>query len=241
MKLNITLPCYNEEKILKKNILTLFNFLNKNIVDDDWQIIIADNNSIDNTKEVTKELEEKFRQIKYLFVPQKGKGVAIKHGWQKYEADIYIFMDADLATDLEALPKLITAIKEEHYDIAVGSRFHKLSNVKRGIIRKIISYSYRVVKKILVRSSVSDIPCGFKAVNREIIKKILPQIKNKEWFFDSELVILAENQNYKIKEIPVKWEDLREKTDKSRVRVISLGFDYFNNILKLRKRLQKKI
>ncbi|MCK4744947.1 glycosyltransferase [Candidatus Parcubacteria bacterium] len=239
MKINITTPCLNEGKILNNNIIALFNFLNKNVAEDEWQIIIADNNSTDNTAEIAKELEDRFKQIKYFFISQKGKGVAIRHGWKNFDADIYVFMDADLSVDLEALPKLISAVKEEHYDIAVGSRFHKQSIIKRSIARKMISKLYRVAKKIITNSYISDLPCGFKAANKEIIKKILPLIKNNEWFFDSELIILSEKCGYKIKEIPVKWEEVRESGDKSRVKTIALGFNYIKNLIELRKRLKK--
>jgi glycosyltransferase involved in cell wall biosynthesis len=239
MNLNITLPCYNEEKILKKNVLFLFDFLKRNITTDQWQIIIADNRSSDKTAEIAKKLAKIYPQIQYLAVLQKGKGVAIRAGWQRFPADLYIFMDADLATDLSALPNLIKAIQEKNYDLVIGSRFHSYSQVKRGILRKFISYCYNIVRKALLRSTVSDAPCGFKAVNQKIIKEILPQVQNNQWFFDSELVILAEKQGYKIKEIPIKWEDIREEQDKSRVKVISLGLDYFKNLVKLRKRLKK--
>ncbi|MCD4705776.1 glycosyltransferase [bacterium] len=237
MKLNITLPCYNEDKILNNNIIELFDFLSENIAEDDWQIIIADNNSTDNTAKIAQELTKKFEQVKYLFIAKKGKGIAIKSGWQKFEADIYIFMDADLSTNLNALPELINSIKKENYDIAVGSRFHKKSKVNRTIIRKFISNGYRFIKKIILNSNVADMPCGFKAVNKKTIEQILPKVRNNEWFFDSELLILAEHFKYKIKEIPVKWEDIREGEDKSKVKIISLGIKYFKNLLELKKRI----
>lgn len=238
MKINITIPAFNEEAILRKSITTLSNFLHKNITHDEWNIIIVDNNSNDNTAKIAKDLSEKFHYIKYLFTHIKGKGIAIKTGWLKFPADIYIFMDADLSTDLEALPNLIKSIKDDGHDIAVGSRFHAQSKVKRNIVRKIISWGYKVIKKILTGSTISDAPCGFKAVNDRVIKEILPKIKNNEWFFDSEILIIAEKQKYKIKEIPVKWEDIREKGDKSKVKVIKLSIEYFRNILELNKRLK---
>lgn len=239
MRLNITIPCYNEEKILNNNVIELFNFLNKNIVEDDWQIIIADNGSNDQTAKIAQELSKKFKQIKYLFIPKKGKGRAIKLSWQKFKADVYIFMDADLSTDLKALPELINSIKNENYDLAIGSRFHKKSKTSRIIIRKFVSYGYQLIKKIILGSKISDLPCGFKAVNKEIIKKIVPKIKDNEWFFDSELLLLSEHFGYQIKEIPIKWEDIREKQDRSRVKVVSLSLKYFKNILELKKRIKK--
>lgn len=239
MKLNITLPCYNEERILKSNILRVFNFLKENITSDDWQIIIANNQSTDKTGQIGKELEKEFESIKYLEVFQKGKGIAIRESWQRFPADIYIFMDADLATNLEALLRLIRAVKEEKFNVAMGSRFHPQSKVKRKLIRKIISFGYNLLRKILIGSKITDAPCGFKAVDKKIIQNILPQVKDEQWFFDSELVILAEKEDYKIKEIPIKWEDIREKEDKSKVNTISLSLDYFKKLIKLKKRLKK--
>jgi glycosyltransferase involved in cell wall biosynthesis len=237
MKLNITIPCYNEEKILNNSINTLFKFLNENINEKEWNIIIVDNNSTDNTKKISKQLTEKFNRVKYIFTEKKGKGIAIKTGWKKFDADIYIFMDADLSTDLSSLPDLISGIKKEGYDMVVGSRFHENSNVKRTPLRKLISYSYRLIKKILTKSTVTDAPCGFKSTNKEIVKKVLPHIQDNEWFFDSELLIVTENKGYKIKEIPVKWEDIRESGDSSRVQVLSLSIKYFLSLIKLRKRI----
>jgi len=239
MKLNITLPCYNEERILKSNILRVFNFLKENVASDDWQIIIANNQSTDKTGQIGEELEKKFESIKHLEIFQKGKGVAIRESWQRFPADIYIFMDTDLATDLEALPRLIRAVKEEKFNVAIGSRFHPQSKVKRKLVRKIISFSYNLLRKILIGSKITDAPCGFKAVDKKIIQNILPQVKDEQWFFDSELVILAEKGGYKIKEIPIKWEDIREKEDKSKVNTISLSLDYFKKLIKLKKRLKK--
>jgi len=238
MKINITIPCYNEEIILKKNITSLFNFLRNNIGNDEWFIVIADNNSTDNTGRIGRELANSLQNVKYIFTEKKGKGIAIKTGWQKYEADIYAFMDADLSTGLESFPELIHFIKEKKYSIASGSRFHKKSTVDRTILRKFISRAYRLVKGLMVKSKISDLPCGFKAVDKKIVDKILPQVKNNSWFFDSELLILAEHQGYPIKEIPVSWKDLREGEDKSKVKVLSLSIEYFINIIELKKRLK---
>lgn len=238
MKINITLPCYNEEKILKDNVLKIFNFLTKNIVDDDWKIIIADNQSADATGKIGREMAKKYDEIKYVFTEKKGKGMAIKIGWKKYASDIYIFMDADLATDIRALPDLISAIKKDGFNIAAGSRFHKDSSVKRSLVRKFISKSYRFIKKIITKSNIADAPCGFKAIDQKTFLEVLPLIKNNEWFFDSELLIIAEKKKYKIKEIPVKWEDLREGNDKSKVKILSLGIEYLKNILEIKKRLK---
>jgi len=236
MKILIVIPVYNEEEILEKNVLKLSNFLEQNITYD-WQITIADNQSTDNSGSVGKKLANQYDKIDYLYINEKGKGAAIRRGWQKITADIYCFMDADLATDLSALPEVITAIIDQNYDLAIGSRWLKKSQVKRQLIRKIISFSYHLLAKIIIRTKIRDLPCGFKAVKKNVVEQILPQVKNSHWFFDSELVLVAEKQNFKIKEVAVKWQEPAKR--KSRVNLFSIGRRYFLELIKLKKRLNK--
>lgn len=234
MKILIAIPVYNEEAILAENTTKLYDFLKKNIADD-WQIIIADNNSTDRTSDIGKDLGKKFGEIKYLHIPQKGKGRAIRAAWEGGDAEVYVFMDADLATDLSALPALITAVGREKYDLAAGARFHKNSKVKRSLLRKFISKIYRFVLHFMLSIKIKDAPCGFKAVNYKIVKNILPQIKNNEWFFDTEMVVLAEKENYKIKEIPVIWTEHKKIGRKSRVSFIKVSLGYLKEIWRLKK------
>jgi glycosyltransferase involved in cell wall biosynthesis len=234
MKILIAIPVYNEESILAENAKKIYDFFKKNITDD-WQIVIADNNSNDRTGNIGKDLEKNFKEIKYLYISEKGKGRAIRAAWENAEADVYIFMDADLATDLSALPALVAAVSQENFDLAAGSRFHKNSKVKRSFLRKFISRAYRFILRLALRSKIKDAPCGFKAVNSKIIKNIVPQIKNNEWFFDTELVILAEKNNYSIKEIPVIWTEHKKIGRKSRVNFIKVSLGYLKEIWRLKK------
>ena len=238
MKIIIAIPAYNEEIILKGSVLKTVDFCQKNL-DIEWQIVIADNQSTDKTGEIGKDLANQYQEVEYVYVEQKGKGTAIRIIWQKYLADIYCFMDADLATDLSALPELVKGFNQG-YDMVIGSRAHSKSKVNRSLFRKIFSFGYRLVLKILLNLKIKDVPCGFKAINNKIREQILPQVKNNEWFFDSELLILAEKNGYKIKEIPVIWEDLREGEDKSKVPPLSLSLAYFREVLALRRRLRRE-
>ncbi|MFA6410031.1 MAG: glycosyltransferase [Candidatus Buchananbacteria bacterium] len=236
MKIIIAVPAYNEEAILEASINKLVDFCQKNLTID-YQIIIADNNSTDQTAVLAKNLAEKFNVVKYLFVDKKGKGIAIQTAWLAQAADLYCFMDADLATDLQALPLAINEIKAGS-DMVIGSRFHPQSQVDRLAIRKFTSHCYRLVLKIILGLKINDAPCGFKVITEKVKTKILPQIKNQEWFFDSELAILAEKNGFKIKEIPVVWRDPREGQDKSRVNVLALGLAYFSQVINLKKRIK---
>ncbi len=239
MKISVALPVYNEETILKENVLKIYNFLKDN-VRDNWKIIIADNHSTDQTGEIGKKLANQQPEIKYLYISQKGKGRAIREAWQNEKADIYIFMDIDLSTNLEALPELIAAVSREKYDLAIGSRFLPASRVKRSFFRKFISYGYRLILRLWLNSKIKDAPCGFKAVNFKVINTLLPKIQNNGWFFDSELVLLAEKQKYKIKEIPVTWHERTDKKRASKVNLLPVILNYLKEIWKLRKKTKNE-
>lgn len=234
MKILVALPVYNEEAILESNTLRLYNFLKKNFTDD-WQIVIADNNSTDRTAEIGKKLEKNFKGIKYLYVPQKGKGRAIRAAWDSADADVYVFMDADLATDLSAIPDLISAVRDGKYDIAAGSRFQKNSKVKRSIFRKSVSRIYRLVLRLMLKTKIKDVPCGFKAINRAVMQDILPRVQNNEWFFDTEMMILAEKKNYRIKEIPIIWTEYKNFGRKSKIIFLPTTLNYLKEIWRLKK------
>lgn len=236
MKTLIVVPAYNEEKILEKNILTLLEFCKKNLLGS-WEIVISDNSSTDSTSKIGQQLAESNINLQYLDVGTQGKGLAVKTAWEKFNADVYCFMDADLATDLKALPDLIGGVAEQKFDMVIGSRFHKNSKVERSITRKIFSRGYQLVLKSLLGVKIQDAPCGFKAINQKVKENILPKIQNTKWFFDSELVVFVERQGYKIKEIPVVWADIRGTKDKSRVNLISLAFAYLKEVIVLKKRL----
>ncbi len=236
MRILFVLPVYNEEKIIKKNLLQLNTYLADTLVDE-YLIVVADNNSTDKTAEIVKELAGQNENIAYFFVSQKGKGIAIKAAWQHYadNFDVFIFMDADLATDLGAVNNLVQDIKDGA-DMAIGSRYLKDSKVKRTILRHLFSLAYRLFLQIFLSTKIKDFPCGFKAVNQKILKEIVPQIKNNTWFFDTEMVYLAEKQGYKIKEVPVKWHEPRTRGNKSRVNLFKVSWQYFKEVLRLKFR-----
>jgi hypothetical protein len=143
-------------------------------------------------------------------------------------------MDVDLSTDLEELPKLIRAVAEENYDIAVGSRLMRESRTKRSLIREITSRVYNAVLKLCLATRFSDAQCGFKAVSRQVVSRVVPQVEDESWFFDTELLVLAEKQGYRIKDVPVAWTE----DDDSRVRIIPTAWDDLKGVFRLRRQLK---
>lgn len=235
MKLLIVIPTYNEEKIIEKNILELFNFCQKNLKNLQWKIIIADNGSNDKTIEKTLELSKKYKGINFLNLKQKGKGRAVIEAWKKEIADIYCFMDADLATSLQVINLAVKFI--ETNDIVIGSRYIKGSTLQRPLIRICFSRFLNIFLNIFLKTKLTDTPCGFKFVNQKIVKDLLPKIKNCFWFFDTELLVLAEKEGYKIKEIPIEWREKGER--KTKVNLLKTSFNYLKEIIKLKIRLNQ--
>lgn len=219
---------------MEKNTNILYNFLKRN-VSDKWEILIMDNGSFDRTSEIAEKLTSQYpKEIKY-FCTKKGRGRALKVAWNKSQADILGYLDADLATNLEALPHLINTIKEG-YDIAIGSRLLKNSQVRRSLLRTITSRAYNFILRKYLGVGFKDAQCGFKAVNQKVVKEILPKVKDNDWFFDTEMLVLAEIEGYKIKEIPVEWNEKRGATRKSKVNLILVSLNYLKSILNLKKR-----
>lgn len=238
-KIIIAIPAYNEEKIIGQNAEKLYDFCAENLSDYDWKIVIADNGSTDKTAEISKKLEAEFGgKIIYKLISAKGKGLAIKESWQSFDADVYIFMDADLATDLSALPLLISEINTGN-DMVIGSRMVSGAAVKRKLKRKIISRVFSFLVRFKFGLKIKDYPCGFKAVNKKIVKELLPKVENNTWFFDTELVIRSAKSGCKIKEIPVIWKDTDNNVGrKSKANLTKIIKEYLRELNKLKAELK---
>ena len=204
---DIVVPVYNEEKELKESIGKLANFLNNNFGDFDWFIYIVDNASTDDTWLIAKQLAQSMPKVITRHLHQKGRGRAVKYVWQKTKSDIVAYMDVDLSTDLKHFPPLVHALTGG-YDLAIGSRNARGAHVhRRSLLRTITSKGYLMLIKLLFRVHFSDAQCGFKAVTRRVVEEVIPKVVDDEWFFDTELLILAEKMGYRIYEEPVTWID----------------------------------
>lgn len=204
----ITIPVYNEEKELAKNIATLSDFCSKKLTYYDWHITIADNASTDNTPIIASSIEKKNPRISHFRLEQKGRGRAVKRSWVESGKDICVYMDLDLSTDLVHLPNIIKKLGTG-YDVAIGSRLAKGAKVEgRTVLRELTS---RVLNFFFIQfffhTHFTDAQCGFKAVTRKVVDNLIPKVKDNEWFFDGELLIIAEKSGYKIYEEPVHWVD----------------------------------
>ena len=221
---DVVIPVLNEAHVLEKSVETVRRFLGQGF-DYSWKVVLVDNGSTDGTAQVTQGIAEKHADVEFLQLQQKGRGRALRHAWLSSQAEIVCYMDVDLSTDLEELPKLIRA---------VGSRLMRESRTKRSLIREITSRVYNAVLKLCLATRFSDAQCGFKAVSRQVVSRVVPRVEDESWFFDTELLVLAEKQGYRIKDVPVAWTE----DDDSRVRIIPTAWDDLKGVFRLRRQLK---
>lgn len=228
----LVVPVLNEAHVLARSIESIRAFLGKSFPYP-WQVVVAENGSKDGTLEVARELAERYDDVGVVELGQRGRGRALRVAWTKSQADIVAYTDVDVSTDLEALEKLCRAIHEEGYDIAVGSRLSRDSRVTRGPKRELISRCYNLFIKAVLFTSFADAQCGFKAVSRRVVEEVVPEVKDQAWFFDTELLVLAEKRGYRVKDVPVHWVD----DDDSRVKIVPTAWEDIKGVLRLRRYL----
>jgi len=230
IRVDAVIPVYNEERDLEGSVTKLHQFLLEN-APYDWRIIVADNASTDQTLAIAKELRARYPgQVGYVHLDQKGRGRALRKAWTESDADIVSYMDVDLSTDLSAFVPLIDSLTGGEYDVAIGSRLKAGSDVRRGLKREVISRIYNLIVKVMFWNRFSDAQCGFKAVTRRAVREIVPLIKDHAWFFDSELLLLAERMGYKVFEVPVKWRDDPD----SRVKIVNTAWEDIKGLFRVR-------
>ena len=236
-QLDIVLPVYNEAHVLAGSVERLHSFLQESAFPYSWRIVVADNASTDATLSVARVLEDRFGDVAPLHLPQKGRGRALRKAWLESDADAMCYMDVDLSTDLAALLPLAKAVLEDGYDVATGSRMTRGSRIQRSLRRETTSRGFIFLIKVLFVSKLSDTQCGFKAISRQAARELLPQVENEEWFFDTELLLLAEKGGYRVREVPVHWiEDLD-----SRVNVLKTVLEDLRGLLRMRfRRIPKR-
>ncbi|NMO89263.1 bifunctional glycosyltransferase family 2/GtrA family protein [Actinomycetospora sp. TBRC 11914] len=204
--LDVVVPVYNEERDLGPCVQRLHAHLT-DAFPYRFRITVADNASTDKTLAVAKALESQYDEVAVVHLDQKGRGRALRTVWTASDAPVLAYMDVDLSTDLNALLPLVAPLISGHSDLAIGSRLSRTSRVVRGAKREIISRCYNVILRGTLRARFSDAQCGFKAIRADVAERLLPLVQDTAWFFDTELLVLAERSGLRIHEVPVDWVD----------------------------------
>jgi glycosyltransferase involved in cell wall biosynthesis len=227
--LDVVIPVLNEAHVLEKSVLTVRAFLTEN-VQHRWRVVVVDNGSTDGTDRVAHSLVERFADVAFLHLHERGRGRALRHAWTTSPADVVCYMDVDLSTELAALPKLVDGILFDGYDVGTGSRLMRESRTTRSFKRELISRTYNLMVRTVLRTTFSDAQCGFKAVSRRAVDAIVPHIADQSWFFDTELLTLAEKWGFRILDVPVLWVE----DDDSRVKIVKTAWDDIKGICRVR-------
>ncbi len=203
---DVIVPVYNEEADLAASVLRLESYLTESFPYD-YRIVIADNASTDGTWSIAQRLAARHRAVWAVHLDAKGRGRALRQVWLASDADVVAYMDVDLSTDLKALLPLVAPLVSGHSDLAIGTRLARSSRVARGPKREFISRTYNLILRASLGASFSDAQCGFKAIRRDVAQQLLPLVEDNNWFFDTELLVLAQRAGLRIHEVPVDWVD----------------------------------
>jgi putative flippase GtrA len=229
---DVVVPVHNEERDVAPSVRRLHRYLSDGFPFS-FRITIADNASTDRTLEIARALGEELPEVEVAHLDQKGRGRALKEVWGASDATVLAYLDVDLSTDLDALLPLVSPLVSGHSDIAIGSRLSPMSRVVRGPKREFISRSYNLILRTTLHAGFSDAQCGFKAIRADRARALLPMVEDTGWFFDTELLVLAERAGLRIHEVPVDWVDDPD----SRVDIVSTAVADLKGVWRLGRAL----
>jgi glycosyltransferase involved in cell wall biosynthesis len=225
---DIVVPVHNEEIDVEPSVRRLHDDLTRRFPFE-WVVTIADNASTDHTWPIACRLAGELDGVRAVRLPRKGRGRALRATWSSSEARVVAYMDVDLSTDLDALLPLVAPLVSGHSDLAIGSRLAPTAHVVRGVKREVISRTYNVLLHLVLGARFSDAQCGFKAARADVARALLPRVEDEGWFFDTELLLLAEHDGLRIHEVPVDWVDDPD----SRVDVVRTAIDDLRGVARV--------
>jgi glycosyltransferase involved in cell wall biosynthesis len=227
-QVDVVIPVHDEQQVLEGSVRRLHRFL----VDElpfTWRLVIADNASADATPAIAARLARELPGVRHLRLEERGRGRALRAAWSQSPAQVVCYMDVDLSTDLRALLPLVAPLLSGHSDVAIGTRLAHGARVVRGPKRELISRAYNTILHAALRARFSDAQCGFKAVRTTALSALLADVRDDGWFFDTELLVLAQRRGLRIHEVPVDWVDDPD----SRVDVLRTAWDDLRGVARL--------
>jgi putative flippase GtrA len=230
--LDVVVPVFNEEAQLEITVRRLDEHLRRNFPYS-YRITVADNASTDSTDTIARRMSRQLPNVRSVRLELKGRGRALSRVWMESDADVLAYMDVDLSTDLAALLPLVAPLISGHSDLAIGSRLARGSRVVRGPKRELISRCYNLVLRGTLAARFSDAQCGFKAIRSDVARRLLPMVQDTGWFFDTEMLVLAEKAGLRIHEVPVDWVDDPD----SRVDIVATAVADLKGVVRVGKAL----
>lgn len=234
MLVDFCLPLYNEELIFSSNAKIILDFLNSKSWSFQWRLIFIVNGSSSSFEQEVKDFSNKNRSETACFiVPEAGKGGALASYFNQSHADTFVYMDIDLATSLDDLDKLLKPILSQEADLVMGSRMQAESKRQRGFLRELSSRAYISLSKLFLHHPFSDLQCGFKAIRAEAWHQVRDLIKDKAWFFDTELVYYIWKKGYKVREVAIDWSENRYQQRNSKLKLLPDAIYFIKKLWRL--------
>ncbi|TRZ91789.1 MAG: glycosyltransferase family 2 protein [Methanosarcinales archaeon] len=202
--ISIVLPAYNEASRIEATVERTASALRE--ISPSFEIIIAEDGSKDGTDKISETLAKKHDYVVHIHsIERQGRGRALNRAFKASKGDILGYIDVDLATDMKHLKEMIQYIRDG-YDFATGSRMLPQSNVKRPLKRGFASKGFNFLTRFMLGSKLYDHQCGFKAFRRASLFKLLDDVKDTHWFWDTELYVRAQRAGFRVMEFPVEWK-----------------------------------
>jgi len=234
MKITLVIPAHNEELVITNTVRRSFEILEPRLAPHDWQLVVAENASTDRTADLVTSLCAHYPRLRLHRLSTPGKGLAIRRAWEAHPADVYAFMDADLAADLEDVPRVITVALNG--SVAIASRHHPNSRVSRSLVRRLTSVGYNLLAQRLLPVRVSDLQCGLKAIPHYAAAQVLPTLQQDGFVFDTELLLACHKAGHAITELPIHWTEAPNVRRRSKIGLYHTSRRMFLDLLSLRNR-----
>jgi glycosyltransferase involved in cell wall biosynthesis len=209
----IAVPVFNEERTLETNVEVLLDYLRTSCAFG-YRVVIVDNASVDSTSQIGETVAGLHQEVSFRRLERKGRGLALRTAWLESDADVVSYMDVDLSTNLKSFGPLVEPLLTGDSDLAIGTRLVRQARVQRRWKRELLSRGYNLLVRVGFGATFSDAQCGFKAIRTPVARQLVPLVRDDGWFFDTELLLLAERNGFRIHEVPVEWiEDLDSRVD----------------------------
>ena len=209
-RIALVIPVHNEARFIEQSVKSIEQYIISSKLEEKFKftIIIAEDGSTDNSYEIIKHLATEYENIVISHSLFKlGRGRAVKEAWKNTDAEIYIYLDADMSVPVQYLNCLIESCNNAKNEIVTGSRYIETSRVRRPFLRKIISMSYNSIVNLLFKTGIRDHQCGFKGVRKNARDIILTQSIFDDWFWDTEIFVIAKANRIPVREFPIEWEE----------------------------------
>ena len=204
--LSVVIPSYNEQDRLKRFIPDIVDyFRSKNFT---FEIVVVNDGSRDQTAETARGLAKTFPMLRLIDLqPNRGKGGAVRAGMLEARGDYSLFTDADQSTPIAETDKLLVKLEREGYDMAIGSRSVPGARVEQPQVwyRALAGKLFGIGTKLLCVRGIYDTQCGFKAMKRDVARKVFAQVTSDSAIFDIEMLVIATREGFRVAEVPVKW------------------------------------